>query len=103
MKKILLLLTLPLLLTACAYDTYHYPAGYNVHAAPAPRYYPNNNYISSLKPITPSLRTKNSITIMNTTSIMIMASTKVSTKTNTMTTINALSDVYPASRLYAMR
>lgn len=47
MKRILLLLTLPLLLTACAYDTYHYPAGYNVHAAPAPRYYPNNNYHQS--------------------------------------------------------
>ena len=42
MKKILLL-TLLLLLNACAYDTYHYPSGYNVHVAPAPRYYPNNN------------------------------------------------------------
>jgi hypothetical protein len=43
-KKILLL-TLPLMLTACAYGVpqSYVPSGYNVHVTPAPRYYPNQH------------------------------------------------------------
>lgn len=44
-KKILLI-ALPLMLNACAYDAQHYiPSPYGVNVSPVPRVYPNNgNY-----------------------------------------------------------
>jgi hypothetical protein len=42
MKK--LLITLPLLLNACAYDVHPVPSSYNVNVTPHPAYYTNKYY-----------------------------------------------------------